>query len=384
MVTASNHRFRAMIIALVTPQWSGTVGGPSNYIAALQRELRKLGNTVYVLTGDSGPEAIHIRGGTPSRDWRLFRELRRIRPDIVHLHGRVHLIPAAVFCRWFLPRTRVVFTFHTQPYVGPFIPGFIGKPDYSPLSRRIAAFLLRQCDVVTTVSKSIVENLNSRYSLGIARFEVIPSGGYPEPRDPVEAKQFKTSQKLDGHFPILASVGVFTWDWKVRGHQLCIDAVAHLTAKYPGVTLVVAGDGQFGTYLREYARERGVEQNVRFLGNLENTAALLGAADVYLHMALNEGCSLALVEAMLAGKPIVAARRGGNPEILEDGISARLVEPDGQALAVAIAEMLDDQGERLRLARNALAKATEFMTWPIVARRYVATYAEASALADAR
>jgi glycosyltransferase involved in cell wall biosynthesis len=364
-----------MRIALVTPQWKGTVGGPSNYTAALDRELRALGHSVTVLATDSGRGAINIAGSGFSRSWRLFRALVALRPDIVHLQGRAHFIPSALLYRRRNPRSRVVFTFHTQPYVGTFVPNIArGKPDYNPASRVIVSRLLRRCDLVTTVAQSIIGNLNQFYGLDIREFETVPSGGSSTPVDPREVADFRIRHGLDGRFPILASVGVLSWDWKVAGHQICIDAVGELATNYPRILLLIAGDGQHKQLLQRRVRERGLEQHVRFLGNVPNSGPVIGSADLYVHMAMNEGCSLALVEAMHAGKPIVAARLGGNSEILEDGRTGRLISPDPGTLASTVVELLKDQAKRESLALAAQIEARRSLTWAAVARRYDNVY----------
>lgn len=364
-----------MRIALVTPQWRGTVGGPSNYTAALDRELRMLGHSVTVLTTDTGSGALNIGGFRLSRSWRLFRALEALRPDIVHLQGRVHFIPSALLYRRRHSSSRVVFTFHTQPFVGVFVANLTrGKRDYNPVSRVIVSRLLRQCDLVTTVAKSIIENLNRFYSLNIRHFETIPSGGSPVAVDQKAVADFRTDHELDSRFPILASIGVFSWDWKVAGHLICFDSVRKLVADYPRILLLVAGDGRHKEVLEKRVRDLGLHEHVRFLGNVPSPGPVLGAADLYLHMAMNEGCSLALVEAMHAGKSIVAADLGGNSEILDDGRTGRLIAPDADTVAATVVELLTDDAKRESIAIAAQVEARRSLTWEEVARRYESVY----------
>jgi glycosyltransferase involved in cell wall biosynthesis len=369
-----------MRIALVTPQWSGTTGGPSNYTSALQVELRKLGHTVSVITTDLGDGAILVRGGILTRDWRLFREFRKFRPDIIHIQGRAHFIPAALAYRRLARKPRIIFTFHTQPFIGAFVPSLgEGRPDYTKATQVIASFLLRRCDVVTAVSESIIRNLNSHYALGISDFKILSSGGYPSVADPDGVRQFRDRHQLDGHSPLLASIGVLSWDWKVAGHQLCIDAVPSLIPHYPRLLLLIAGDGRHRAHLEAYVRQRGVENHVRFLGNVPNSAPVLAIADLYLQMAMHEGCSLALIEAMFAGKPIIAAGLGGTPEVVEDGLSARVIPADPDRIASSVRELLDDAVTRKSIALGARDRAMRSFTWSHVAQQYERLYASALA-----
>ena len=364
-----------MRIALLTPQWSATVGGPSNYVASLRSALQQLGHTARVITTDAGEGAIHIDGRSPFRDLRLLQQLRELRPEIVHVHGRAHFIPSALLYRGVAPRARIVFTFHTQPYTKSFVPDVIpGRPDYNAASRLMVAWLLRRCDAVTTVSRSIIDNLNERYSLGIERFEVIPSAANEQGVDPIVLRDFKETQGLNNQGPIIASIGVFSWDWKVAGHMVCIEAMAQLKKKYPRILLLIAGDGQYAQLLRDHARRTGVEDIVRFLGNVRPPSTVLAAADIYVQMAMNEGCSLSLIEAMLAAKPIVASDLGGNPEIIGDRYSGRLVGPHPSSVADAVTELVEDLAGSQRLGYQAQAVARSSFTWPLVARRYAKLY----------
>lgn len=285
------------------------------------------------------------------------------------------MIPAAVLYRTTQSAARIVFTFHTQPVIESYLPGLAAtRPSYSKPARPLVRMLLRQCDMVTAVAQSIVANLNTSYGLKIGSFQTVPSGGYPHVIDGIDLEKFRTFSGVGGRFPVLSSIGVFSWDWKVLGHKVCIDAVPLLLALYPRVLLLIAGDGQYRQYLEEYVRARGLDSHVRFLGNVPNSALLLGVTDVYLHMAMHEGCSLALIEAMFAEKPIIAARRGGNPEVVQDAISARLIEPEPTTLAETVNELVADEKRRTTIAATARATALRAFAWPVVARRYEALY----------
>lgn len=363
-----------MKIALVTPL-SGTVGGPSNYIAGLNRALVALGHSVSVLSSDSSTRMRPIHGRSPLRDLRLFYALRQLKPDIVHLHGRIHFLPAALLYRTVHPTARIVFTFHTQPHVKDYLSGIhTKKKGYKRGSRKMVSALLLRCDAVTAVSRSIVENLNRYYALGITKFDVIPSGGDPNLVRQSDSSTFRSRHALETNSPILASVGVMSWDSKVAGYLVCIDAVALLIPTYSNVVLLIAGDGQYRAYVEAYARSHGVEKHVRFLGTVTDSSDVLAAADLYLQLFMNEGCSLALIEAMLAEKPIIASNCGGHTEVVEDGVSARVIEPNATLLASTVIELMHDPQKRAALATEALRTALRSFTWPVIAESYLSLY----------
>jgi len=339
------------------------MGGPSRYVACLQRELRERGHDVRVVTTDGGTNAEVVSGF-----FALVRHLRRWRPDVVHVHNSARLLAVALLARVARPKMRVLFTFHTQPVTRLFIPGLdTPQRDYGPVSSVLARFLFRNSDLVTSVSESIVERHNAAYDLGIRRYLRIPSGA-----DPRAPRTSSTTPAFDGH-PVLVSVGVMTWDWKVLGHLVAIRAVAELRRSYPRVLLLIAGDGPHRNVVEREVESLDLGKHVRLLGNVAPDG-LLDAADVYVHMAMNEGCSLAIIEAMHAAKPIVAANAGGTPEVLVDGDSALLIEPEPGQLAAAVQKIVGDEPFAQRLAARAREVALQQYTWAVVADQYAATY----------
>lgn len=365
-----------MRIALLTP-WSGTIGGPSKYVAALDQELRALGHVVRVISTDAGGGDGVIRGRFLSRDWRLFRALGKLQPDIIHIHGRFHFMPAALAYRALYPSSRIIFTFHSQPHEQSFLPGERKPPPtYTPIARLIARHMLRQCNAITAVSGSIIANLNALYSFNISRFATIPSGGYPIQVKRADVARVRCDYKLSDRFPVLSSIGVLSWDSKVAGHLVCIQAVARLIPRYPQLVMLIAGDGQYRDYLQRQANAIGVGTYVRFLGNVSDTSQVLAVSDIYVQMAMNEGCSLALIEAMFAGKAIIASKRGGHAEVVEDTVSARLIEPDATMLASTVIDLLENRLAGIALASGANKRARQFFTWPKVAKQYESVFAK--------
>lgn len=360
-----------MHIVNLTTHWSATTGGPSKYVASLQRELASMGHRVDVVTTDAGAGAEVATGSFPRRELRIIARLRELNPDILHVHGSVRLLSIALIHRFLRRRTRIVFTFHTQPSTRGFLPE-LGerRRDYGVMGGALARVLLSRADLVTSVSESIVTRHNQAYGLAIRRYTCIPSAG--EPRGAAELAE-AGHVAADGRYPVLVSVGVMAWDWKVAGHLVSVRAIDLLRQAYPGIRLLIAGDGPHrGVIEREVAR-LGVGEHVKLLGNV-SPDPLLQAADVYIHMAMNEGCSLAIIEAMHAGKPIVAANAGGIPEVLVDGDSALLIAPEPGPLAAAVQGLMKDESRRRKLGERARELALEKYTWPVVARQYAEVY----------
>ena len=152
-------------------------------------------------------------------------------------------------------------------------------------------------------------------------------------------------------------VAMVSWLRPLKGHDVAIDAIARL----PGARLLVVGDGSEAERLRAHA-ERVAPATV-FAGYRGDVMEVLDAVDVLLQPSRMEGFPISLLEAMVAGVPIVATRVGGMPEIVEDGSTGLLLDPPASAegVAAAIARLHADAGLRADMARRARERfAAEF------------------------
>jgi len=143
-----------------------------------------------------------------------------------------------------------------------------------------------------------------------------------------------------------------------KGTAELLDAVARLAPRFPRLRLVMGGSGDLEG-LRRAAAARGIEERIALPGWLDAAArdAELVRASVFCLPSHAEGLPMAVLEAMAAGKAVVASSVGGIPELVQDGVNGLLVPPhDAAALAAALARLLDDDG--LRRALGAQARST--------------------------
>jgi glycosyltransferase involved in cell wall biosynthesis len=163
--------------------------------------------------------------------------------------------------------------------------------------------------------------------------------------------------------------------WK--GVDYLIDALPAL----PDVTLVIAGDGPELAALQQRAVQRGVADRARFLGKVphEKMALLLRAADYLALYSGYEGLSHTILEALYAGTPVIASNRGGNPEVVRDGVNGLLVpHPDLPALIDGIRRAFAD-GTPARLAAGTSAGLDRF-AWPALVEQTVSVITRTAAL----
>jgi glycosyltransferase involved in cell wall biosynthesis len=157
--------------------------------------------------------------------------------------------------------------------------------------------------------------------------------------------------------PLLGAVAVLR---EQKGLDVLVRALAEVLREVPDARLAVAGEGPERASLEALADELGIGPRIMLLGNRSDVPDLLAGFDVAVSASWFEGSPLAAMEYMDVGLPIVATRVGGMPDLIDDGVHGRLVEPgDAAGLAAAVVELLRDperaraMGERARERRRA-------------------------------
>ncbi len=150
----------------------------------------------------------------------------------------------------------------------------------------------------------------------------------------------------------------------VKGIPILLDAIKHLHAAHPDLKLTIVGDGPERKAFEQYAKAIGIESRVNFVGYQSQAEVRdrLNETDLFVLPSFAEGVPVVLMEAMAAGVPVVTTRIAGVAELVDNGISGRLVPPgDGETLAQAIDDLLNDPDKRNAFGRAGRAKvAAEF------------------------
>jgi sugar transferase (PEP-CTERM/EpsH1 system associated) len=173
-----------------------------------------------------------------------------------------------------------------------------------------------------------------------------------------QAGQLESRVKLalPAHAFIVGTVGRLD---PVKDQAGLIRAFATARAAHPEALLVIAGDGPCRSDLQQLAAALGLTDRVRLLGSRDDIPTVMSALDIFALPSLGEGISNTVLEAMASGLPVIATRAGGNPELVEDGVTGVLVpRQDLGALAAAIAGYVDDPGLRQRHGHAARQRAT--------------------------
>jgi glycosyltransferase involved in cell wall biosynthesis len=158
-----------------------------------------------------------------------------------------------------------------------------------------------------------------------------------------------------------------------KGHAYLLAAAAQV----PDATFVLAGDGPLRSDLETRARELGVADRCIFLGHRSDVPALLAAADLFLLPSLFEGLPVSVVEAMVAGRPVIATAIGGTDEAIIHEVTGLLVPTrDPAALASAIGRLKGDPALASRLAAAGRERALREFSPGVAAGTVMGIYDE--------
>lgn len=158
----------------------------------------------------------------------------------------------------------------------------------------------------------------------------------------------------------------------VKDHMTVIKCLQTLHGSGKHMHLILAGNGPLRTELEHAAIAAGLNAYVHFLGLRADVPAILADADIFLLSSLTEGLSNALLEAMAGGKPVVATRVGGNPEVIVDGVTGFLVPVgDSAAMGAAILRLSESPGLRAAMGAAGRERVASHFSLSTMVKRYV-------------
>jgi glycosyltransferase involved in cell wall biosynthesis len=297
---------------------------------------------------------------------RLRRALATFRPDLIHAHGG-EPFKYSLFAS---PGGRPPILYRR---IGEF-------PDFATrgLRRFGHATLMRRSHRIVAVAEAIRQETLRTFGVPADKVVTIPRGVDPERTDP-KAGRSATRGVLGiaPEAPVMLSLGALTAEKAPLTHVAVAERI-HRTL--PTLRHLVAGDGPLRADVEAAARERGLADVVMTLGNRADVGDLLAASDVMLLASIREGMPGCLIEAGIAGLPVVASDVAGVPEVVEDGVTGAVVPAgDVEALADRATEILTDPNLRARLGDAAKVRCREAFAIDRVAARYVEVYREMTA-----
>ncbi|MQA28764.1 MAG: glycosyltransferase [Luteitalea sp.] len=295
-------------------------------------------------------------------------QLRHERPDVVHTHDHPALLAAAIAYRALSGgRAHIVHSSHLDP---------VGRRSW--WKRILLGWLLARCSVVTVVARNSVEKLALVASPvpGLDIVEVVPGAATIRLRDKSDPAVAAFAASI-GHRsgPVLLQVSNFLYPAKVKGTLRLMEAFVEVRQRCPGVRLLLIGTGPLLGTVKE-ARERlGLTDSVTIPGTfIEDLSLPVGLSDVHCHISLQDACPISILEAMHAGKPVVASRTGGIPELIDDGVTGTLVDDEPSQIAAAIVDFLEHPDKARATGARAQRVAQSRFTWERVATDFERLY----------
>lgn len=328
-------------------------GGAEEAFAALLRGLDPQRFEVFIACDGTGPmyeeyrrlaievwsmnisSARHV-----STIGRLARLIRTLNCDVVHTHLWNADVLGGIAAR--LTGVPVVATVHGAYFLPIGISGVrrVRRMGMSRIYRSIYYLF----DTVVAASNYVAGDLLERPGIPApaSRLQVVHNGldlGRLERMAGDRGPAVRTSQRR----PRILTLANF---FPIKGQEWLIRAVPGVAAQFPNVEFVMAGEGESLPALRRLATALGVERFISFPGSIDNPVAALLDSDLFVLPSISEGLSIALLEALAMGVPVLSTTGGGTPEVVRDGETGRLVPPaDAPALGAAIIELLSDRAK---------------------------------------
>ena len=222
------------------------------------------------------------------------------------------------------------------------------------LLKIIENFVLRKCATRILAVGQVVADRNQG-SYGNRKVDVIPNG-IPKPKFPPIQERDRLRREITGDSSgsIVITVGRFT---RAKGYEDMIEAFRLLRQKAPEPKLVMVGSGSTVETIRNQIEELDLNQSVILTGEREDVPLLLALGDVYASSSHREGLPLAVLEAMMAGLPVVATSVGDIPNVVTEETGVVVPPHHPELLAAALVDLLQNPKKRQAMGQAAYRRA---------------------------
>jgi glycosyltransferase involved in cell wall biosynthesis len=319
----------------------------------LVEELRRRGIRVVCLDG-AGRFDVRVL-------FRLWKLMQEERPDVI----QSFLFWANLSARWvgrLSTAVRVVCSYHDE---------IVSE---GRLVRMIDRLTFQWSHAVVCCSEAVRRSVSACLGAPAARQTIIPFG--------VDAGQFvvtdvatRNELRLQDRGPIVGTVCRLVEPKKGLSVLLRAMAALQTDGNDPHCQLLIVGDGPARTSLEALSRQLGLSERTVFAGTRRDIPRILPLLDLFVLPSLYEGFGIAILEAMAAGKPVVATTVGGIPEFVVPGDTGLLVEPGkAAALAEAIGSLVRDPARATRMGMRGRARVLAGFQMSTVVRRHEQVY----------
>lgn len=292
---------------------------------------------------------------------RMAEVAKTERLDVLHVHYAIpHAISAYLAKQMVGNHLKVVTTLHGTD---------ITVLGYDRSLNDIIRFGIEQSDCVTAVSQDLIDQT---YELLGVRRPIEKVYNFVDKREyyPIDMSEYKRELAPNGE-KILIHVSNFR---PVKRTQDVVRIFDLVRRQHPAKLLFI-GEGPETPITRQMVDELGLKKDVRFLGKQDNLASIYSLADILLLTSEKESFGLVALEAMACGKPVIATRAGGVPEVVDDGVTGFL-RPIGdiEGMAEKVIELIKDDQLYSSLSKNSLKRAYYEFCQEKITRQYEEIY----------
>jgi glycosyltransferase involved in cell wall biosynthesis len=351
-------------VVILTPFYHPIKGGITTFVHNLKNYILKKGKDVFIISREGDPaDKVSVIGINKFLlTFKAFMNIRKNKPDVLHSHSHWTLMSPCIWYKKLHPDVKLIHTFHTEIMKVP-----------TGYRKKVFEKLISKYDYITFVSEDLKNKFEKEFSIR-TRTKVVYTGVLQDNVDEDEMNSFMERYDLKDSFPILTFVGPLSWKMKVEGVKRLVESIGILKKEYPNVKLVIVGDGEYRRGLEGFAEERKVKDNIVFTGFIQKSQTALAVADIYTHISLQEGLPIALLEAMSMGKPVIASKTGGIPEVIVNGQNGILVETEKDRIADEVVKLTKDREKMELLGKNAIQTVKERHNWDNVASEFINLY----------
>lgn len=234
-------------------------------------------------------------------------------------------------------------------------------------------YTLRYVDIIHCISNSVKEHMLKFINNGNSKIRLIYNG--------IEIEKFKSKQvgakkllSLEKSFPIIGSISRFD---KRKGIEYLIKSVALLKTKYENIKLILIGDGEEKETLLRLVKKLEIEEQVIIIGKTFNIQKYLSVFDVFVLPSLQEGLSIAIIEAMASKIPVIASNVDGIPEVISHNDDGILISPKNETeISQAVIKLLEDEKLKDTLVNNAYEKVVSKFDIKKIVKEFESLYME--------
>lgn len=288
-------------------------------------------------------------------DFKLIGKLRHFfqefKPDVIHSH--LYAIKYAYFASVGM-KVKRIHTLHS-----------IAWEESSGMNRRINHVLYKLKRVLpVALSGEVHKTVVDTYHMNDKQVEVVFNGV------PLNKCILKNDYAFGSSINII-NVARFN---AVKNHITMIDAIAKARNTYPQLHMTFVGSGPLMQEAKEHVKDLALEDCFTFYGSSDNVFPLLNKADIFLLASVYEGIPMSIIEAMGTGLPVVASNVGGIPDMIKDGRSGLLCEPNADSISEALCRMIENDTLREACGKQAVLTANAYFSAIGMAEKYLELY----------